>query len=248
MLLPAEWPARRAYHWQTLLRARANENQMFVAGCNRVGESKGEVFGGGSALIDPWGEAVIEGGSRAALLTAEIDLGRWTRCASASRYSRIAGPRNTSCKAAGRRAPARTPQPPLLSVVVSTYNRCESVERLLSSLDRQTLPAAQFEVVVVIDGSEDGTREMVAGRAAAYAAAAIWQPNQKRAAACNAGVRAAAGELVLILDDDMEAAPGAGARIWRRTPSCNPRGPALGVVGPVPMQLPPDAPPGGSIT
>jgi predicted amidohydrolase len=76
VLLPAEWPARRAYHWQTLLRARAIENQMFLAACNRVGESKGEVFGGGSAVIDPWGEAVVEGGSRAALLTAEIDLGQ----------------------------------------------------------------------------------------------------------------------------------------------------------------------------
>jgi len=74
VLLPAEWPARRAAHWHTLLRARAIENQMFVAGCNRVGESKGEVFGGGSALIDPWGEAVVAGGSTPALLTAEIDL------------------------------------------------------------------------------------------------------------------------------------------------------------------------------
>jgi omega-amidase len=74
VLLPAEWPARRAYHWQTLLRARAIENQMFLAGVNRVGESKGEVFGGGSAVIDPWGEAVVEGGSAETLLTAEIDL------------------------------------------------------------------------------------------------------------------------------------------------------------------------------
>ncbi len=74
MLLPAEWPSRRAAHWHTLLRARAIENQMFVAGCNCVGESKGEHFGGGSAVIDPWGEAVIEGGSSEALLTAEIDL------------------------------------------------------------------------------------------------------------------------------------------------------------------------------
>ena len=74
VLLPAEWPARRAYHWQTLLRARAIENQMFLAGVNRVGESKGEVFGGGSAVIDPWGEAVVEGGSSETLLTAEIDL------------------------------------------------------------------------------------------------------------------------------------------------------------------------------
>ena len=76
MLLPAEWPSRRATHWQTLLRARAIENQMFVAGCNRVGESKGEHFGGGSAVIDPWGEAVVEGGSGEALLTVEIDLGK----------------------------------------------------------------------------------------------------------------------------------------------------------------------------
>ena len=75
VLLPAEWPSRRAAHWQTLLRARAIENQLFVAACNRVGESKGEHFGGGSAVIDPWGEAVIEGGSGEALLTAEIDLG-----------------------------------------------------------------------------------------------------------------------------------------------------------------------------
>ena len=74
ILLPAEWPSRRAYHWQTLVRARAIENQMFVAACNRVGESKGEHFGGGSAVIDPWGEAVVEGGSSETLLTAEIDL------------------------------------------------------------------------------------------------------------------------------------------------------------------------------
>ena len=71
---PIATESRRAYHWQTLLRARAIENQMFIAGCNRVGESKGEHFGGGSAVIDPWGEAIIEGGSSETLLTAEIDL------------------------------------------------------------------------------------------------------------------------------------------------------------------------------
>jgi predicted amidohydrolase len=74
VFLPAEWPSRRAAHWHTLIRARAIENQLFVAACNRVGESKGEHFGGGSALIDPWGEAVVEGGAQAALLTAQIDL------------------------------------------------------------------------------------------------------------------------------------------------------------------------------
>jgi predicted amidohydrolase len=75
MLLPAEWPSRRAAHWRTLLRARAIENQVFIAACNRVGESKGEVFAGQSVLLDPWGEALVEGDAETErLLTAEIDL------------------------------------------------------------------------------------------------------------------------------------------------------------------------------
>jgi omega-amidase len=73
-ILPAEWPSRRIKHWQLLLRARAIENQMYVIGVNRVGESKGEIFGGSSAVIDPWGEAVVEGDNTPALLHAEIDL------------------------------------------------------------------------------------------------------------------------------------------------------------------------------
>lgn len=76
-LIPAEWPARRAAHWQALLRARAIENQVFVAACNRVGESKGELFAGRSVLLDPWGEPVAEAGPEGeTLLTAEIDLAR----------------------------------------------------------------------------------------------------------------------------------------------------------------------------
>jgi predicted amidohydrolase len=74
VILPAEWPNRRTAHWQTLLRARAIEDQMYVIAVNRVGESRGEHFGGRSAVIDPWGEAVVEAGSDPALLHAEIDL------------------------------------------------------------------------------------------------------------------------------------------------------------------------------
>jgi len=74
ILIPAEWPARRTAHWQTLLRARAIENQMFIIAVNRVGESKGEIFGGRSAVIDPWGEAIVEGDDSQSLLHAEIDM------------------------------------------------------------------------------------------------------------------------------------------------------------------------------
>ncbi len=73
LLLPAEWPHPRLDHWRTLLRARAIENQLFVAGCNRVGRSGETSFCGHSAIVDPWGEVVVEGGEEATLLTATID-------------------------------------------------------------------------------------------------------------------------------------------------------------------------------
>lgn len=74
LLLPAEWPSRRIAHWQTLLRARAIENQCFIAACNCVGGSEKDTFGGRSAVIDAWGEPVIEAGATEALLTTTIDL------------------------------------------------------------------------------------------------------------------------------------------------------------------------------
>lgn len=74
MVIPAQWPAPRIEHWRTLLRARAIENQCFVAGCNRVGADPNNQFGGASAVIGPWGEALVEGDDCAVLLLAEVDL------------------------------------------------------------------------------------------------------------------------------------------------------------------------------
>lgn len=73
VFLPSEWPHPRLAHWQTLLRARAIENQMFVVACNRVGNSKDTDFFGHSCIIDPWGETIIAGGEQEMLLTAVID-------------------------------------------------------------------------------------------------------------------------------------------------------------------------------
>jgi omega-amidase len=72
--LCAEWPVRRIFHWQTLLRSRAIENQAFVFGVNCVGASGSETFGGRSAVITPWGESLVEGSqTEEELLTVEID-------------------------------------------------------------------------------------------------------------------------------------------------------------------------------
>jgi predicted amidohydrolase len=76
VLLCAQWPKPRLMHWQTLLRARAIENQMFIIACNRVGQSGPSSFFGHSCVIDPWGEVLLELGEEETLATAEIDLER----------------------------------------------------------------------------------------------------------------------------------------------------------------------------
>ena len=70
----AEWPRARIDHWQTLLRARAIENQCFVIACNRVGHDPDNEFGGCSLIIDPWGKILAKGTHTEQLVSAEIDL------------------------------------------------------------------------------------------------------------------------------------------------------------------------------
>ena len=54
-LYVASWPASRVEAWDTLLRARAIENQCYVAGINRVGDDPACHYCGSSAVIDPYG-------------------------------------------------------------------------------------------------------------------------------------------------------------------------------------------------
>ncbi len=74
VLIVAEWPERRVVHWAKLLQARAIENQLFVAGVNKVGENQGVKLGGRSAVVDPWGVPLVEGTDEEGLLTCEVDL------------------------------------------------------------------------------------------------------------------------------------------------------------------------------
>lgn len=118
------------------------------------------------------------------------------------------------------------------SVVIPTFQRCGSVARILDALTGQTLPPSHFEVIVAIDGSDDGTPEMIAERRAPFKLRSTWHPNRGRAAACNSGIRAAQGELIVILDDDMVPSP----RCLEAHLTAHPRASRRCVMGAVPIR------------
>jgi GT2 family glycosyltransferase len=127
---------------------------------------------------------------------------------------------------------------PRLSVVIPTYQRRDSLLRLLESLRTQTVSSDTYEVIAAIDGSTDGSADAVRGFAAPFALSALEGPNRGRALACNAGIRAAVGSVVVLLDDDMEASPGLLAAHARAH-----EGEVRAVVGAAPIADSPDSPP-----
>jgi glycosyltransferase involved in cell wall biosynthesis/peptidoglycan/xylan/chitin deacetylase (PgdA/CDA1 family) len=96
---------------------------------------------------------------------------------------------------------------PALTVIVATYNRRERLRACLDSLARQTEPPDAFEVVVVVDGSTDGSAEMLAKLVPPFRLSIVSQPRSGQSAACNAGAARARGRVLLFIDDDEEAAP-----------------------------------------
>ena len=70
----AQWPERRAAHWDVLLRARAIENQAFVIAANRCGRDPSIVYGGNSQIISPWGDVIGKCGKSEQVLNRTVDL------------------------------------------------------------------------------------------------------------------------------------------------------------------------------
>ncbi len=125
-------------------------------------------------------------------------------------------------------------RPALISVVIPTYERCASTRAMLDLLAVQTLDPADFEVVVIVDGSQDGTREMLEAYDAPYRLRWRWQPNAGLVATRNAGIALASGSIVVLIDDDMRPSAdfvGAHLRAHRA-------GDRLCVLGPVPIEVP----------
>src|SRR4051794_33250117 len=95
---------------------------------------------------------------------------------------------------------------PSFSVVIPTYQRkdvvCDAV-RALGKLMYDT----HFEVIVVVDGSTDGTAPALRQLGCRFPLRVIEQENGGAAHARNTGAAAATGDILLFLDDDMIAEP-----------------------------------------
>ena len=77
MIVVANWPSARVHHWDALIRARAIENQSYIAAVNRIGvDGNGLQYPGHSCIIDMNGNTVMELGEREVLgiFTLEKDL------------------------------------------------------------------------------------------------------------------------------------------------------------------------------
>lgn len=96
---------------------------------------------------------------------------------------------------------------PRISVVVATYNRAALLKDLLEDLAGQTVPPSEFEVILVDDGSKDPVQPHVAHLALPYRLHVERQDNAGQARARQKGIELAAGEIVVIIDDDMAIPP-----------------------------------------
>ncbi|MCA9300589.1 MAG: glycosyltransferase family 2 protein, partial [Phycisphaerales bacterium] len=106
--------------------------------------------------------------------------------------------------------PPRSSEPVDVSVVVATRNRAELLPGHLESLVRQELPPdLGYEVILVDDGSEDETPEVLARACADRPDLLRWMsvPHAGMGLARNAGARAARGRLLLFTDDDVIVPP-----------------------------------------
>lgn len=94
-----------------------------------------------------------------------------------------------------------------VSIVIPTFNRCETLRECLEALNRQSLAARRFEAVVVDDGSSDDTPEMLRRFKSAYRLQYFRQANAGAGAARRLAVQRARGKYLLLFNDDTIAEP-----------------------------------------
>ncbi len=99
--------------------------------------------------------------------------------------------------------------PPTVSIVIATRNRKTTLQKAIQAYGRQTSRQDFLEVLVVDDGSTDGTSELVSecARTSSIPLRCLRQENKGAAGARNLGISEARGEIILFADDDIIPTP-----------------------------------------
>jgi len=98
---------------------------------------------------------------------------------------------------------------PLISVVVTTYNRCKTLKITLEKLAQQSIPYTSFEVLLMDDESPDSTPEMVKllKYSVPYKLRYFRHENRGPGYTQNRGIKESLSSLVLLMADDIWSAP-----------------------------------------
>ena len=127
-----------------------------------------------------------------------------------------------------------------ISIIIATYNRCQSLEGTLKTLWPQAAGIPEVEILVVDNNSTDATKAVAKKWMPQFQGRLryVFEPRQGKSFALNTAVRAARGEIVAFLDDDVFVEAGwlAAMDATFRTTGCD------GVGGRVLPEYPPDAP------
>jgi len=97
---------------------------------------------------------------------------------------------------------------PTVSVIIPTHNRKDSLLHSLDSLSRQTFPVDCYEVIVVDDGSTDGTEHLVWDAFPFLVRYYQQEENTGATKARNTGACYSSAEILVFMDDDIVATPG----------------------------------------
>ena len=94
------------------------------------------------------------------------------------------------------------------SIIIPTYNRADELRETLASMARLK-PAGDWEVIVADNNSRDHTKIVAEETAKTFPVALryLFEPEQGRSAALNAGIRAARGQIIVTTDDDVRVEP-----------------------------------------
>lgn len=102
-----------------------------------------------------------------------------------------------------------------ISVIIATHNQKERLRLVLSALENQHMATDRFEILVVDDGSEDGTHTMLKSLRLDRLHIETFTKNRGRCHARNTGISKARGALVVFLDGDALPAPDLLLRYWQ---------------------------------